>query len=250
MLVDDPHFVEQCLERRDASTWATVENGAVISQHRGRITPGGGRIFKRVHHVGNASDPEHTGGDDHPGVIVDEVEDLDLRIVFQPPMGDISLPTLVGQCRFETDERVVGTLVRLGVDEPPAGQDAPDRRDRRDLCTALGEMPVDGASSGVEPLISQMLAQDDDFVLDLTRSSVRSRVGSSRSGGERLIATCPVAGQFHRDPALGHSVAPGHLSDASALEHHRVDHVPSQLHRSHPSPRVSTMTRDMASTMT
>jgi len=54
--------------------------------------------------------------------------------------------------------------------------------------------------------------------------------------GERLIATSSVAGQLNRDPALGHSVAPGHLSDPSALEHHRVDDVPSELHRSHHLP--------------
>ncbi len=110
MLVDDAHLAEQRFESSDASTRTTVEDGAVVGQHRGRIAPDGSGIFKGVHHVGNVGDAHHVGDQNGPRVIVDEIEDLHIGSVSQPPMGDVGLPALIGQRRFEPDERVVGRL--------------------------------------------------------------------------------------------------------------------------------------------
>ena len=58
-----------------------VEDGPVVGQHRGRITPARSGIFEGVNHVGGLGDPDDPGGHDRPGVVVDEVQDLDVGSV-------------------------------------------------------------------------------------------------------------------------------------------------------------------------
>jgi hypothetical protein len=50
-------------------------------------------------------------------VIVDHVQDLDLRGACQAPVGDVGLPAFVRHGRFEPVERAAGSLVRLRGDE-------------------------------------------------------------------------------------------------------------------------------------
>ena len=53
-----------------------------VGEHRGRIAPASSRFFEGVDHVVGLGDPEDLGGDDRAGVVVDEVEDLDVGSVF------------------------------------------------------------------------------------------------------------------------------------------------------------------------
>ena len=48
---------------------------------------------------------------------------------------------------------------------------------------------MDGAGTGVEPLIDQLLAQEDDLVLGVDRSPVGPGCGPARAGPEGLVAT-------------------------------------------------------------
>lgn len=61
----------------------------------------------RVDDVGAGGDGSGDTGDGDPGVVVDDVEDFDVAVIGQAPVGDVGLPALVGQVgskRFH-DER-------------------------------------------------------------------------------------------------------------------------------------------------
>lgn len=74
-------------------------------------------------------------GDQEPGVVVDDVEDLDVAAPRELPVGDVGLPPLVRLVGLEADERAFGTFLGLGGDEAPPGEDPPD-------CRWRGGVPV------------------------------------------------------------------------------------------------------------
>ena len=81
--------------------------------------------------------------DEQPRVIVDRVEDLGVLTVGELPVGDVGLPQLVRQLRFEADQGAAGPLLRLGNDQPFAPQDPPDRPRRGNRQPSLLEVVRD-----------------------------------------------------------------------------------------------------------
>jgi hypothetical protein len=69
------------------------------------------------------------GADEESGVVIEDVQDLDLAAVREGPVGDVGLPAFVGQVGFEPPPRGARSLVRLRGDEPALGENPPDRRD-------------------------------------------------------------------------------------------------------------------------
>src|SRR5262245_48401969 len=126
--------------------------------------------------VDNVSGFEHgTGGGTNyqAGVVVDDVEDLDIGAVRQGPVGSVELPALVGLVRFEADIGALGAFVRLGSDEPPLDQDPPDRGDRRAVTVTPFEVKRDGRRAGVMAGLVEVFADGNDLVLDLPVGPVR-----------------------------------------------------------------------------
>jgi hypothetical protein len=72
-----------------------------------------------------------SGGQAESGMVVEDVQDLHLGAVGQPPMGDVGLPAFVGLIGAKHLPRRAGPFLRLRGDKAAAGQDPPDRRDRR-----------------------------------------------------------------------------------------------------------------------
>ena len=81
--------------------------------------------------------------------------------------GDVRLPRLVGQRRLEANVGASRSLVRLRLNEAPAFEDPPDRRDRRGRGITQTEVVVDRLGAGVEALIGELLAETNDAVLEL-----------------------------------------------------------------------------------
>ncbi len=81
-------------------------------------------------------------GQQEPGVVVDEVEDLGGRSVGEAPVGDVGLPALVGQVGFEAFPAGAGPLLGLWGDEAAAFQDAPDGGDSRRLAPTSSSDPL------------------------------------------------------------------------------------------------------------
>jgi hypothetical protein len=63
--------------------------------------------------------------------------------------------------------------VGLGSDKPPSAEHPPDGGQRRDRGALLAQVVVDGRRPGVQPAVGELLAQDDDPVLDLGAGPVR-----------------------------------------------------------------------------
>lgn len=84
-------------------------------------------------------------------------------------MGDVALPALVGQGRLEADQRRVGTLRRLGLDEAAPREHPTGRRCRGHVISAMRHVPGDRARAGVEARIDKVLAQGDDLVFEVVR---------------------------------------------------------------------------------
>jgi hypothetical protein len=69
-------------------------------------------------HVGGLGGGVGVGDHQQPGVVVDDVEDLDVSPIAQLPVGDVGLPAFVGLVGFEAHIRALGPLLRLGSDKP------------------------------------------------------------------------------------------------------------------------------------
>lgn len=105
-----------------------------------------------------------------PGVVVDDVQDLDLGAGGQPHVGHVHLPALVGQLGAEADVGALRALVGLGGDEAPGLEYPPDRGDGgNDSPAQPGEVHPDRLSPGVIAGLDQLLAHTDDVVLEAVR---------------------------------------------------------------------------------
>jgi hypothetical protein len=49
-----------------------------------------------VDHIGGLGGDKGPGGDEEAGVVIDDVEDLDLGAIGEGPVGGVGLPALVG----------------------------------------------------------------------------------------------------------------------------------------------------------
>ncbi len=102
-----------------------------LSEQAGRVPIGVGGAAETVVDVVAVEHPQRVSVQAEPGVVIDHVEDLDPGAVGKRPVGDVSLPPLVGLLGDKPQVAALRALVRLRGDETPIGQDPPDRRDRR-----------------------------------------------------------------------------------------------------------------------
>ena len=213
-----------------------VKIGPVVGEHRGRGCPrwrrpgGSMRRRRRALKVTRASDR-----DGEAGVVIEMVEDLDVGAVGEGPVGGVELPAFVGLVGFEADVGALGPLVRLGGDEPAAGEHPPDRRrrrragpSRRSRWNAIVCAPLSWPSSS-----SSLRSATISFS---KASGIRwgLRFGRRDRGVQPGFALGqePLNEDLHPPPR--HPVVPGDLALGAALAHNRRDHQPRHRHEPHP----------------
>jgi len=133
---------------------------------------------ERAHDIAALDRPEGLGGEQQAGVVIHEIEDLDVAPVGQAPVGRVGLPQLVGQGGLEPDERRARPLVRLGRDQVVTPEDAPDRRRRRGVGEPPGEVVGDRRRATVVAGRRELGAQLNDGRLELGRRPARRGAGS------------------------------------------------------------------------
>jgi hypothetical protein len=143
------------------------ENGAVVAQDAGGKAPVGCRFVEGGDHVDGLEDRESDRGDTQAGVVVDDVQDLDLAPVGQSYVGDVHLPAFIGQFGSEVDVGGLRTLVRLRGDKASSLEHPPDGRRGGDLGPPVRPAQVDPyrLGSGVEARPDELLSDADDLVL-------------------------------------------------------------------------------------
>src|SRR5262245_13990369 len=119
------------------------EHGAVVGEHRGGWSVLVSGVAEDSDHVGGAVGRPGGGGDQEPGVIVDDVEDLGAGAAGQLPVSDVHLPSLVRQVSAKPRVRGPGAFLRLRRYQPAPAQHPPDRRHRRHQITAPSQVPGD-----------------------------------------------------------------------------------------------------------
>ncbi len=186
------------------------------------------------HDVGRLEHRPGLRSHQEPGVVVDQVQDLDLGATGEPPVGDVGLPAFIRLIGLEPDERAPRALLGLGDDEAPAGKDPPDRCDRWAAAVALGEVEPDRVGPGIKPLVGQVLAELDDLPLQGLRRAMGARPGQPRPGLETGLTLCIEASDELVDPLPGEPVVAGHLRLRPPLDPDRGDHEPCHRHRPPP----------------
>ena len=93
------------------------EDEPVVAEKGGRVAPGLSRFMQYPDDIRRLDHLHGPRGHAQPGVV--EVEHLVDVAVGQFDVGHVGLPALVGQRRFEADERALRALLGLDGDEPP-----------------------------------------------------------------------------------------------------------------------------------
>jgi hypothetical protein len=83
------------------AAWAAGEDGTIVGEHACREPVGRDRRGDGGQDVGGLEDVAGVAGQREAGVVVQQVEDLDLGAVTQGPVGDVSLPAFVGLVGLE-----------------------------------------------------------------------------------------------------------------------------------------------------
>jgi hypothetical protein len=83
------------------AAWAAGEDGTVVGEHACREPVGCDRRGDGGLDDGGLEDVASVAGQREAGVVVQQVEDLDLGAVTQGLVGDVSLPALVGLVGLE-----------------------------------------------------------------------------------------------------------------------------------------------------
>ena len=172
-------------------------------------------------------------------MVVDHVQDLDVTPVGQADVGGVHLPALVGELGDKADVGAPGPLVGLGGDEAPGPKHTPDRRDRRDLAVALGEVLVDRLRASVPPGVLEGLAKPHDLVFEQVGDPRRRAVRTFGAGDEPGLAFGFVAGEELVEPAPVHAVGGRQLGDRRSLFQVALDEETTLVHRRPPFVDVS-----------
>jgi hypothetical protein len=172
-----------------------------------------------VDDVGAGRDASGVAGDGQAGGVVDDVEDLDLGVIGQLPVGDVGLPAFVGLGGLESSPWGAGSFLGLCGDESSAAQDPPNSRHGRNFGDGRIGVQVggDGFSAGVEALFVQGFAQPHDGVFDVDRYRARVVMGSARAGRERRVAFGFVAPHQLLYPGARHVVVAGDFAFAASF---------------------------------
>ena len=183
----EPRALE--LDRAPPSARRRGEHRAIVREQRCAEPMGRSGSVEARDDIGRLEDHERIRGDHQPGVVVEDVQDLDLSSVGKAHVGDVSLPAFVRHVGFEPHERAARSLLGLRGDEPPAHQDPPDRRDRGHLCltVATGQVDPDRVRPCIEPEVTQLLAQLDDLVFECLSGAKGTSPRSARARLEPAI---------------------------------------------------------------
>ena len=90
------------------------------------------------------------------GVVIEPVEDLHIRLVGQPPVGEVRLPALIGLLGGKPDVGGFGPLLRGGGDQTGRAQVPMDGVHRNAQPVVVFEVPGDGMWSVVEALLASV----------------------------------------------------------------------------------------------
>jgi hypothetical protein len=153
-------------------------------------------------------------------VVVEEGKDLDVgaRLVVEPVVGEVRLPALVGQVRFEADVGRAGSLLRLRGHEPLAHEQPVDRRDRDVRGVLLSEGPSDRLRPCVEATLLEVRSDLDHERDHLAWERRRRALRPSRPRLEGRLSLRAVAGDESADPGLRDAVGEGDLGLAASLD--------------------------------
>lgn len=117
---------------------------------------------ERVEHDRSGDGAVRRRGQHEPGVVIDPHQDLRVGAIRETPVGEVGLPTLVGQLGFETDVGRLRSLLRLGDHQSGIDEAATDRRHRHGDAPPVGEVPRDRVRASVESLVGQLGAKVHD----------------------------------------------------------------------------------------
>ena len=165
MLVVDAEMKQLGLHRTEAVTVGGGVDGTIVGQNRCRQTPGAACLIEGGHDIWSARDRKDLARHTHPREVIEEVDYLDLGVVFELKEGDVCLPRFVGELCLEAHKGALGALVGLSLDKAPAFEDPPDRRGRRRRWIGEAEVVVDRVGAGIEALIDELLAEPHDPVI-------------------------------------------------------------------------------------
>ena len=97
------------------------------------------------------------------------------------------------------------------------------------------QVVVDRLGPRIQAEVRELLAESDDLILEGIGRAVRDPPRGPGPGDDRLVTTLPETPDQLADVAFRHAVGHSDLPVAPALEHDRVHHVASQIHRRLPS---------------
>src|SRR3981081_3936373 len=157
-------------------------------------------------HIGGFDRREGDRGQAEAGMVIEQVQDLDVTAVGQQPVGGVGLPELVGQLGLKAYPRWLGALVWLRLDQALGLEDAPDGRPGGRPSQAEAEVVGDGLGTGVKAGLAELSPQLDDGLLNLWRGSAGARDGPAGSGFQRRVAARSIAGEETEKPAAGDGV--------------------------------------------
>src|SRR5215207_3056651 len=164
------------------------EHCTVVAEYLGRDSPPGKGFAEAGHHIVAGGVAAGVAAQTGPGVVVDNVQDRDLRTVGQLPVGDVGLPAFVGLLGAKRSPRRPRPSLGLGADEAATRQDPPDRRDgryRRPAAAGWGlarQVSRDGFRARVQSLLRQLLAQPNDRILSIGINRLRTGMRPPGSG--------------------------------------------------------------------
>ncbi len=184
------------------------------------------------------------------GAVVEPGDDLGVGAgsavgVGEPVVGEVGLPGLVGHRGLEPDVGGLRSLLRLGGDQPGAGQVAADGGldTRCPWWCARCQAMVSGPAS--RPASVSSLRTRTIRSTSLGRQGGRGGLGASGAGLERGLALGLVAGLELVDPGTVHAVSGGDLGGGLVVDEEGGDDQAGFRHGRASSPaRVSPMTCD------
>ena len=143
-------------------------------------------------------------------MVVENVQDLHLDPVGEPPVSDIGLPAFVGLLGAEPVPAGPGPFLRLTDHKPAPRQDPPDRGDRRHRGDAADlKVCSDGLGARVQTILGQLLTQPHDLVLhpQIDRVRIGMRAAGPRFERRHAVGLEAVDEFLHPDPDTPYSRA-------------------------------------------
>ncbi len=216
------------------------ETGPVVRHDMGGQSPAAGGVAEGVPGGLAAGSAGHAGGEEDPGVVVDEVHDPHLFAAGQDPLGGVDLPGAVGRRPLETPPGRPGPFLRLRRHQTPPHQRPMNRRHRWDRPSGPGQVVGDR----LRPIVQrELLPEPNDLILQPGRDHPRRPMRPPRPFRQprrplRFEPSPVLVERLPGDAHLGAQLADRHGLQASG-EHRQQP----RLHRRHLSSHANQQTR-------